>query len=171
MKDKTARQKYSEKFKDPRWQKLRLKVLERDKWTCQHCYDTENTLAVHHKYYIKGKEPWDYPLSAFMTLCEDCHREEYESRPECEEHLLHALRERGFSASDVQNLAIGFHEMRLRHLPEVVAAAYEWALKTPDSQDRVLEMYFDHLRKRGNTWCEDLEHKMEDAEQPPQRDK
>ena len=35
--------KYSEKLRDPRWQKARLKVLERDNWTCVNCGETERT--------------------------------------------------------------------------------------------------------------------------------
>lgn len=32
-------------------------------------------LNVHHKYYIKGKAPWEYEDDALVTLCEECHRE------------------------------------------------------------------------------------------------
>lgn len=31
-------------------------------------------LNVHHKYYIKGKLPWDYEDDALITLCESCHK-------------------------------------------------------------------------------------------------
>lgn len=47
--------------------------MQRDKFTCKLCKDTETTLNVHHKYYEQGKEPWEYPLSALVTLCEHCH--------------------------------------------------------------------------------------------------
>lgn len=30
---------YSQKLRDPRWQKKRLEILERDSFTCQHCHD------------------------------------------------------------------------------------------------------------------------------------
>ena len=30
---------YSEKLKDPRWQKKRLEILERDNFRCQYCGD------------------------------------------------------------------------------------------------------------------------------------
>ncbi len=30
-------------------------------------------LHVHHKYYVKGKLPWEYPNEALVTLCETCH--------------------------------------------------------------------------------------------------
>jgi len=65
--------KYAEKIKDPRWQKRRLEILERDKWTCQECGDTTTTLHVHHLYYEKGKEPWEAEDNSLTTLCEACH--------------------------------------------------------------------------------------------------
>ncbi len=64
---------YVEKLRDPRWQKTRLKVFERDNWTCQACFSDDESLQVHHKYYLRGKEPWDYPMDALQTLCEHCH--------------------------------------------------------------------------------------------------
>lgn len=68
---------YSQKLKDPRWQKKRLEIMQRDDWTCQRCYWTEDTLVVHHKTYLKGKNPWEYPDSLLITLCEDCHTVEH----------------------------------------------------------------------------------------------
>lgn len=52
---------YSEKLKDPRWQKKRLEIMARDFFTCQMCQCKDNTLHVHHRHYIGGREPWDYP--------------------------------------------------------------------------------------------------------------
>jgi hypothetical protein len=65
--------KYSELLTDPRWQKKRLEILERDKWTCQFCGDIETTLHVHHKEYLRGKKPWEYEDANFQTLCKNCH--------------------------------------------------------------------------------------------------
>ncbi len=84
--------KYAEKFKDPRWQKKRLKILARDKFTCQKCRDKESTLHIHHRYYEKGKEPWDYPDYAFITLCVDCHEDETLFRKNIEDNLIRGLR-------------------------------------------------------------------------------
>lgn len=63
---------YAEKLRDPRWQKLRLKILERDKWKCCACGDDTKNLQVHHLYYAK-LDPWEYPTECYQTLCEDCH--------------------------------------------------------------------------------------------------
>lgn len=65
--------KYSDKLKDPRWQKKRLQILERDKWTCRACCSKENTLHVHHLFYIPKLEPWEIPDGLLVTLCCDCH--------------------------------------------------------------------------------------------------
>lgn len=64
---------YSQKLKDPRWQKLRLQVLEAAEWKCQLCLDSESTLFVHHNYYTSGKEPWEYPPEDLCAYCEECH--------------------------------------------------------------------------------------------------
>ena len=64
---------YSDLLKDPRWQKTRLKVMERDGFVCCHCYSKDKTLNVHHLIYVKNKEPWDYHPDFLITLCEDCH--------------------------------------------------------------------------------------------------
>lgn len=63
---------YAERLKDPRWQKKRLEVLERDAWACYHCGDTKSTLHVHHEAYI-GKKPWETPDECLTTLCDNCH--------------------------------------------------------------------------------------------------
>ena len=63
---------YSDKLKDPRWQKKRLDVLERAGWKCECCGDDKETLQVHHLIYSKG-EPWDAPDETLECLCEPCH--------------------------------------------------------------------------------------------------
>ena len=66
---------YSEKLKDPRWQKKRLEILERDEFTCQSCGDEENQLHVHHLYYQFDFNPWEYENDNYITLCAKCHEE------------------------------------------------------------------------------------------------
>ena len=64
---------YSEKLKDPRWQKKRLEILERDNWTCRFCGCKDKSLHVHHLFYLPKREPWEYPRGFLIALCEDCH--------------------------------------------------------------------------------------------------
>ncbi len=65
---------YSDKLKHPKWQKKRLKILDRDGWTCQECGAKDITLHVHHISYFEN--PWDVDDRLLITLCEDCHKEE-----------------------------------------------------------------------------------------------
>ena len=78
---------YAEKLKDPRWQKKRLQILERDSWTCQTCQDNTSTLHVHHFYYRKGIQPWEYSDQALITVCEHCHKMEHSNLTELESEL------------------------------------------------------------------------------------
>ena len=64
---------YWELLKDPRWQRKRLEILERESFTCEECGDTKTTLHVHHMYYRKGWKPWEYPAESLRSLCEHCH--------------------------------------------------------------------------------------------------
>lgn len=64
---------YAEKLRDPRWQKKRLQVLNHAKFRCQLCGSKDRTLHVHHSYYLRGKEPWEYPTGSMVSLCEKCH--------------------------------------------------------------------------------------------------
>lgn len=63
--------KYSDLLKDPRWQKKKNGILDRDNYTCIICGETKLTLHVHHKSY-NGK-PWEINDDQLITLCEICH--------------------------------------------------------------------------------------------------
>jgi len=67
---------YSKMYKDPRWQRKRLEIMERDGFCCASCGSGENdgvTLNVHHKVYEKGKMAWEYDDARLVTLCKNCH--------------------------------------------------------------------------------------------------
>ena len=68
---------YSDKLKDPRWQKRRLEVMQRDGWQCVRCGSGLNDgipFNVHHLRY--HKEPWNARDEDLETLCEQCHERE-----------------------------------------------------------------------------------------------
>src|SRR5574343_172379 len=65
---------YAEKLRNPLWQKNRLKILERDGFTCLYCGDKDTELQIHHTYYDKDKEPWEYPEESLQTTCKHCHK-------------------------------------------------------------------------------------------------
>lgn len=96
---------YSEKLKDPRWQKKRLEIFERDKWTCQFCEDTKESLHVHHVVYKKGCDPWEYANEGLITICESCHESEKENRYKEEKLLLEVLRKSLLSCLDINWIA------------------------------------------------------------------
>lgn len=97
--------KYADKLKDPRWQKKRLEIFERDEWTCQVCKSKDETLCVHHWYYEKGKSPWDYPNSSLTTMCMDCHGTEHEARRESEDLMLSVLKKNRVDFEGMRSLA------------------------------------------------------------------
>jgi hypothetical protein len=70
----TKQTSYSEKLRDPRWQKKRLCVMQRDGFACRDCHDSTSTLQVHHCYYEKGG-PWMTDERFLLTLCQPCHEE------------------------------------------------------------------------------------------------
>lgn len=64
---------YSDKLKDPRWQKKRLEIMGRSDFACEECGEKDKTLSVHHLYYKKGLNPWEYSNDSLRCLCEFCH--------------------------------------------------------------------------------------------------
>lgn len=68
---------YPEQYLHPNWQKMRMFILNRDKYKCVNCQNDSKTLHAHHIRYIKGKFIWEVPHYYIVTLCEDCHSEEH----------------------------------------------------------------------------------------------
>src|SRR5689334_22665115 len=85
------KQTYSQKLLDPRWQKKRLEIFQRDDFTCQACGDKEHTLHVHHKFYEFGKEPWEYDNNILITLCAECHEMEEYYKADIQEKIKQLL--------------------------------------------------------------------------------
>lgn len=71
---------YSERLKDPRWAEFRQRcygVLV-DEYTeemmCGFCYaPCGESFHLHHKFYVKGREPWEYEPEDMKFLCGKCH--------------------------------------------------------------------------------------------------
>lgn len=61
-------------YKDVRWQKKRLEVLERCGWKCQFggCTSADEQIHVHHIRYSDGPV-WDTPAEDLTALCSSCH--------------------------------------------------------------------------------------------------
>ncbi|MBK9391888.1 MAG: HNH endonuclease [Bacteroidetes bacterium] len=62
-------------YSNHQWKEFRDHIIELDGYKCAKCgrSNGEVILQVHHKTYIKGKKPWEYPLKDCMTLCKGCH--------------------------------------------------------------------------------------------------
>lgn len=91
---------YYEKLKDPKWQKMRLKILERDNFSCCRCGNQDETLNIHHIQYKKVTNPWDYPNNYLLTLCEKCHEEE-EFYIDLYKEVIVDLYNKGFDSQDL----------------------------------------------------------------------
>lgn len=74
----SRRMTYQQQLRDPRWQKKRLLVLERDEWKCVSCGDSKTELHVDHiKYRTRRIKAWEYRMDELQTLCRLCHEEKH----------------------------------------------------------------------------------------------
>lgn len=112
---------YSEKLRDPRWQKKRLEVLEAANWTCEECGCKTKELHVHHIWYQQGKAPWEYPVEALAVLCATCHIKVAEAQLRLSEMLGHRCKKvmGGNYIGEIENLIAlleyaGVHPMDTR---------------------------------------------------------
>lgn len=78
---------YSDKLRDPRWQKKRLEIFERDGWICIICGSSQKNLHVHHNWYVRGLQPWEYNDSQLCTLCDGCHDKATKVQENLKNHL------------------------------------------------------------------------------------
>ncbi len=142
--------KYSDKLQDPRWQKKRLEILNRDEWTCVWCCDSETTLHVHHLIYSPGVEPWDIPNKYLITICDNCHQVEHEERPHAESKLLHNIKLCRFNYNDIDNLAEAFFELQsnMDWIPDVIATIIKHAFSSHDIMKEIGDKYFKSLSSK-----------------------
>jgi hypothetical protein len=159
---------YSEKLKDPRWQKMRLKILERDDWACPSCFGTEQTLHVHHMIYSGNRNPWEYPMEDLITLCSECHLCETERIPDMEHDLMREIK-RKFLSADIGKLVSGFHQLELIHSPSVIASVLEYSLSSKNVQKLLIDMYFTYLSYNNDKEREELSHGSETSRNNTER--
>lgn len=138
---------YSSKLKDPRWQKKRLEILNRDNFSCHNCGDTESTLHVHHIAY-QGKDPWETEARLLQTLCEDCHESEELSLNEQTKRAIDHLKQCGVTS-------IGFAGIRKCFIKDRGWTDFEpaydilaMAIDDDEIWDRLYEIYFQRLNER-----------------------
>lgn len=95
---------YKEKLLDPRWQKKRLEILNRDNWECSICHCKKKTLHIHHKKYLPNCDPWDYENKLLQTLCYECH-EFVQSETDCASHDIVEIMKERFSFAGMYAIA------------------------------------------------------------------
>lgn len=66
--------------RSPEYQQWRIIVLERDKYTCQHCEQTGGRLVVHHVKTFKMNPDLRLESDNGIVLCNDCHEKLHLSR-------------------------------------------------------------------------------------------
>lgn len=71
---------YAKLLRDPRWKKFRAQILELDGASCATC-GASGKLHVHHKEYLAGRLPWEYPPDMLESLCAGCHAAEHGKIP------------------------------------------------------------------------------------------
>jgi 5-methylcytosine-specific restriction endonuclease McrA len=129
-----ARQNYAAERLDPRWQKKRLEIMQRDAFKCTDCCDEKSTLNVHHRYYVKNREVWDYPNFALVTLCAECHSTAHVKRADDEESAISAWED------GLDTLTAADPEW-INHISDL---AYTMAVKGVSLRDLVNEFFKNH---------------------------
>ena len=137
---------YLEKLKDPRWQKKRLEIMQRDGFMCRVCWDDESTLNVHHYFYKHGIEPWEYENDDLITLCESCHNAEKDERKNYEKNLIKILKHRGMLANEVHDLMIILNSTPLKLHCELDISVLKWWLMDEKNIKHMENEYFKFLK-------------------------
>jgi hypothetical protein len=141
------RDEYIQKFKDPRWQKKRLEIFERDKWQCQVCLAEGDTLNIHHKYYCDDCEPWEYDDNALVTLCERCHEYEKDYLKSASSRLIKAMKEPGMMAGDINWIAQGFECADFICNAEIMADVIFDILVSPSKQEPLVDQSIADIKR------------------------
>lgn len=104
--------KYAKQWLDPRWQKRRLEIMQRDEFSCTECGAEDKTLNVHHVYYTRGADVWNYPDHALLTLCNDCHEAEHAMAESSERAFIDAFKQVGFMSSSLGSMAFTIDQLQ-----------------------------------------------------------
>lgn len=71
-------------YRSKDWANFRAEVLRLDGYACSVCgrpAGGDTVLQVHHKRYIAGRRPWEYPHAMCTTICRGCHAVEHGKIP------------------------------------------------------------------------------------------
>lgn len=118
---------YAEKLKDPRWQRKRLYILDRDNFTCIYCGDSSSTLHVHHKKYFG--EPWEAEDKELETCCQFCHKVIEQCKKDSPESKILKIRKTFQEDMGVMRM-IGFAENNEADYSVIIYAVYVDTMET-----------------------------------------
>lgn len=121
---------YAELLLDPRWQRRRLEVFQRDGWRCRCCRTATRQLHAHHIAYLKGLAPWEYEEHWLISLCDRCHVNEHRFGDAFWAELrVHAVQRSLCGPANMYLIGAGASDPNVRRvLEEIVdiAAQYGW---------------------------------------------
>lgn len=88
---------WAEQYRHPKWQMRRLERMKAANATCERCGETELTLNVHHKRYVRGRMVWEYADNELECLCEPCHEEQTHLDRDMRDLLFHVDKKRALA--------------------------------------------------------------------------
>jgi hypothetical protein len=71
-------------YRSAEWHAFRREVIALDGSACNRCgarADDGAVLQVHHKQYLAGRKPWEYPFQLCEAICRGCHAVEHGKSP------------------------------------------------------------------------------------------
>jgi hypothetical protein len=172
---------WAEQYRHPKWQMRRLERMKAANATCERCGETDLTLNVHHKRYVKGRMVWEYSDAELECLCEPCHEEQTHLDRDMREMLMHVDKARalaliaGFNAGFTPTTE-GFRDLLNRIEAEnpfdvrLGALAYVCMTLRIGEFRTVARLVIDRVRSRdpntANEWDE-IADKLLGPEEPP----
>jgi hypothetical protein len=129
---------YWKKLKDPRWQKKRLAILERDKWRCLCCDEEERELQVHHLHY--GDDPWAVSDALLVTVCDECHAVLSKKATRLNERIISFLLLRALWMAGLEISLWAFYERIGRQLEMIQGADSSFVVRLDQHEDELDEI-------------------------------
>ena len=101
----SARQTYSERLQDPQWKLFREDYIARhtkesEELKCRNCGDP-GPFHLHHRRYIRGREPWEYEDADLILICVECHTRVHDVAREFHDWLISILPHEIYEARDL----------------------------------------------------------------------
>ena len=97
--------------------------MNRDDFKCMSCGSQDDTLNVHHYYYIDGKMIWEYPDELLITLCKFCHNDWHKIKKNIERYFT-ITNEELYLVSEIVYYLVKQDEMRLKNILKYIKERY-----------------------------------------------